>query len=260
MIGIFDSGLGGLITLNQIIKQCPSCPTIYLGDLAHLPYGNKSEQIVTDLAIQNVKFLIAKKAKIIVIACNTASAYALNKLKSKFKNITFLDVIGPAVQKAATVCKNNRIGVIGTRATIQSLAYQKAIQKINPQIKITTQACPLLVPLIEEGWDRQPETEQILKKYLKPFVKNKIDTLILGCTHYPILKNKIAKILGPKVKIIDSAHEIAVELKKYLKNNKIAATKKSKNQFFVTDISPGLTKIAPKFLSQKQPKFKKISL
>ncbi len=259
MIGIFDSGLGGLITLKEIIKKCPNYSTIYLGDLAHLPYGNKSKQTVTKLALQNVRFLISKKAKIIIIACNTASAYAFPKLKSQFPKTIFLDVIEPALQKAVTASKNGHIGVIGTKATIQSSAYQKAIKKINPQTKVTTQACPLLVPLIEEGWDMQPETEQILKKYLKPFAKNKIDTLILGCTHYPILKNKIVKILGPEVKIIDSTHEIVVKLKKYLKSSKIKATKKSKNQFFVTDFSPGLEKIASKFLSQKQPKFKKIS-
>ena len=260
MIGVFDSGLGGLIALKEIIKKCPNYSTIYLGDLAHLPYGNKSKQIVTKLVVQNVKFLISKKAKIIVIACNTASAYAFSRLKSQFSKTIFLDVITPAVKKALSVTKNNRIGVIGTKATIQSSAYSKAIQKINPQAKVKIQACPLLVPLIEEGWENQPETEQILKKYLKPFAKNKIDTLILGCTHYPILRNKIKEILGDKVEIIDSAQQIALELKNYLKKSKVAPAKKPNYQFFVTDFSPGLEKIAPKFLSQKRPKFKKISL
>lgn len=260
MIGVFDSGLGGLIALKEIIKKCPNYSTIYLGDLAHLPYGNKSRQTVTKLTLQNVRFLISKKAKIVVVACNTASAYALPKLKLKFKNVVFFDVISPAVKRAISITKNNRIGVIGTKATIQSSAYSKAIQKINPRAKVKIQACPLLVPLIEEGWENQPETKQILKKYLKPFAKNKIDTLILGCTHYPILRNKIKEILGDKVKIIDSAQEVTLELKNYLEKSKLKPSKKSTHQFFVTDFSPGLEKIAPKFLSQKRPKFKKISL
>lgn len=259
MIGVFDSGLGGLIALKKIIKKCPNYSTIYLGDLAHLPYGNKSKQTVTELSIQNVKFLISKKATIIIIACNTASAYALPKLKSQFSKTIFLDVITPAVKKALSATKNNRIGVIGTKATIQSSAYSKAIKRINPRAKVKIQACPLLVPLIEEGWEKQPETFQILKKYLDPLKKEKIDTLILGCTHYPVLKRKIKEILGNKIKIIDSAHQAALELKNYLEKSKLKISKKPKRQFFVTDFSPGLEKISLRFLSEKT-KFKKITL
>ena len=254
MIGIFDSGLGGLIVLKEIFKNSPNLSTIYFGDIAHLPYGNKSQKIITDLTIKNVAFLAKKKAKIIIIACNSASASALPKTKEKFQNIIFFDVINPAVKKAVQITKNNRIGVIGTKATIQSQVYDIKIKNLNPKIKVFGQATPLLVPLIEEGWENSKETFSILKKYISPLRKKKIDTLILGCTHYPILLKQIKKIMGPKVTLINSAQEVARKLKEYLeKNPKNSAVTDGKNhhQYFVTDFSPGIEKIAKKFLSHQ---------
>jgi glutamate racemase len=250
MIGIFDSGIGGLIVLKEIYKQNPRTSTIYLGDVAHLPYGNKSANKITDLTVRNIEFLKNNNAKTIVIACNSASAYAMPQLFKKFKNLKFFDVVSPAVKKATQMTKNNRIGIIGTKATIQSQIYPRSIKKINPKIKVFSQSTPLLVPLIEEAYENKPETLSILKNYLSPLQKKKIDTLILGCTHYPILYKQIKKIMGTDVNLINSAHEVAVDLKKYLADNP-SNHQKNIHKYYVTDFSPGIEKISKKFLSSQ---------
>ncbi|HLC38984.1 MAG TPA: glutamate racemase [Patescibacteria group bacterium] len=261
MIGVFDSGLGGLIVLKEILKKSPNESTVYFGDLAHLPYGNKSPETVIKHALEGVNFLKQQGAKIIIIACNTASAYAMSTLYKKFPKITFFDVISPAVQKALANTKNQQIGVIATRATIQSSAYEKAIlqkSKSELKIKVYSQACPLLVPLIEEGWEKQPETNLILKKYLKPLSQKKIDTLILGCTHFPKLKNQIKKIIKHQANIIDSAQTVSSKLQQYLSKNKIKNNSRPKHTFFVSDLSLGIEKMAKHFLSRNRIKFQKI--
>jgi glutamate racemase len=245
MFGIFDSGLGGLMTLKAIQKSMPGENIIYFGDLANLPYGTKSKEKIVELTIKNINFLVQKGARKIIIACNSASANAIPELVKKFPRIHFFNVIDPAVDAAIKVTQNNRIGVIGTTATISSKIYNQKFANNNSQLEIISVACPLLVPLIEEGEIDAKITNLILQKYLKSLKKAKIDTLILGCTHYPLLKNQIQKIIGSKIKIIDSS----IEIVKKLKENFQPMRKRSNRniEFYVTDMTPGFDKIFQSF-------------
>ena len=210
---------------------------VYFGDTARVPYGSKSPETIKKYAEEDTEFLIKKGAKIIVVACNTASALAGSHLKSKFKNIPIFEVVGPAVKKAVSVAKE-KIGVIGTNATINSKVYQREIAKRAKKIKVYAKACPLLVPLVEEGWVKRQETQTILKTYLQDLKKEKIDTLILACTHYPILLPQIRKIIGANVTLINPAELVAREIKEYLSANKNFAQKLSKQNrqsFFASD-------------------------
>ncbi len=227
MLGIFDSGIGGLTVVKEILKRLPNRKIIYFGDTARVPYGNKSPEIIKKYAEEGVEFLLSRGAQLIVLACNTMSAVAFDDLKKKY-DIPMFEVITPAVRKAVEVTKNGRIGVIGTRATIGSGVYENKIfnfqfpisnknpkskiQNPKSKIQVFSHACPLLVPLVEEGWMDRSETEKIIKEYLRPLVKAKIDTLILGCTHYPILKKTIKKMMGRGIKLVDSAEEAANEV------------------------------------------------
>lgn len=245
-VGIFDSGLGGLTVIKELLKEIPGISITYFGDTARLPYGTKSKKSILKYSKKNTEFLIKKRAKIIVIACNTSSAIATDFLKKKFK-IPIFNVIEPAVESAILKTKNNKIGIIATPSTIKSCAYQKKIkEKSKKKIFIYSQDCPLFVPLIEEGWLEDKITKGVAEKYLKPFKKKGIDTLILGCTHYPLIKKLISKEMGSKVKIIDSAETFAKDFKKKFKRPRMK--KKNKNKGFV--------KI---FLSDEGYNFKKIS-
>ncbi len=218
MFGIFDSGLGGLTVVKEVLKRLPNRPIIYFGDTARVPYGNKSEEVIKKYANEGVEFLLSRGAQIIVLACNTMSAIAFETLKKKYDAPIF-EVISPAVKKAVQVTKNGRIGVIGTRATVGSGVYEKKLKIENCKLKIYSEPCPLFVPIVEEGWVGQKETEKIVKEYLKPLQKAKIDTLILGCTHYPILKKTIKKVMGRGVKLVDSAEEVAKEVAKFFETS-----------------------------------------
>ena len=239
MIGIFDSGVGGMTVARAIETLCPGFPLVYLGDLARSPYGSKSPAMITEYSRRNTDFLLRQGAKIIVIACNSAASTASPFLRSHYPH-TIVDVIFPAVQKAASTSVSGRIGIIGTRATINSGLYEKRIQDIRPQAKVHSQACPLLVPLVEEGWLARRETKMITKQYLRPLKDKQIDTLILGCTHYPLLKKIIAPRIGRKVHIIDSSVEVALHLKTLLENDEQLCRQlfdpKIPNRFFVSDI------------------------
>jgi len=213
--------------VKEILERLPNRQIIYFGDTARVPYGNKSPELIKKYAEEGVEFLLSRGAQIIVIACNTMSAIAFDALKKKY-DVPIFEVITPAVKKAVSTTENGRIGVIGTRATINSKIYEKRISNFqfpisnknskskiqNPKskTKVFSQPCPLFVPLAEEGWAEKEETEEIVKEYLKPLLKEKIDTLILGCTHYPMLKKVIKKVVGPKIKIVDSAEEVAKEV------------------------------------------------
>lgn len=250
MIGIFDSGIGGLTVVKEISKQLPDYNIVYFGDVANLPYGNKSAEKIIEYAIKNTEFLIKQGAKIIVVACNTASAVATDELKKKF-DVPIFGVIEPAVEKAIKVSKD-RIGVIGTRGTINSKIYEQKILEKNRDLKVFQKECPLLVPLIEENWSEKRETKMIVKKYLHNLKEQEIDTLILGCTHYPLLKDLIQIKIGRRVQIVDSAVEVAKKVKKYLDEN--PESKKNKNnqhKFFVSDITPHFEEIAGKWLDKK---------
>jgi glutamate racemase len=253
MIGIFDSGIGGLTAVKEVLKQLPEYQIIYFGDTARTPYGNKSSETIKKYAFQDTDFLIKKGAKLIIVACNTASALGFQDLKDKF-NLPIFEVITPAVEKAVLISKNKRIGVIGTRTTIESGIYQNLIKKIDSKIEVFSQACPLLVPLIEENWPKKPEMKMIVKKYLYPLKLKQIDTLILGCTHYPIIKDLIQIKMGQRVKLVDSAEEIVIKVKKFLEENKEMEkelAKGSQHQFFLSDITAKAQEVGSKWLESK---------
>lgn len=239
MIGIFDSGVGGMTVARAIEQLCPGFPLIYFGDLARMPYGPKSPDMITEYSHRNTEFLLKQGAKLIVIACNSAASTAASSLRSHFSQ-TIIDVIFPAVARAAQVSKNGRIGVIGTNATINSGIYEQRLLAARPDSVVYSQACPLLVPLVEEGWLARRETKMIVKKYLHPLRDKQIDTLILGCTHYPLLKKVIAPRIGRRVHIIDSSIEVALFLKQMLDSNEEMRTllyaPDTPSRFYASDI------------------------
>lgn len=254
MIGIFDSGVGGLTVVKEIFKYLPDYQIIYFGDTARIPYGSRSEQFIRRYSKKITQWLLKKEAKVIIIACNTSSAWAAESLKKEFKGVPIFEVITSAAKDALTKTKNKKIGVIGTRGTIKSSAYSKRILSFNYKVKVFLKACPLFVPLVEEGWIKEKTTEDIAKKYLSFFKKSGVDTLILGCTHYPLLKGIIKKTVGPSVEIVSSAENVAKELKEFLKKNpKIEKqVKKGKNhQFFFSDKPYNLDKISQLCFNRK---------
>jgi len=218
-IGVFDSGLGGLTVAKAIKEKLPNENIVYLGDTARVPYGNKSTLLVTGYATQITNFLLGENAKLIVVACNTASALALPALQSEFL-VPILGVIIPGSQAAVHATRNKHVGVIGTTATINSNAYTQALKGIESSIQITAQACPLFVPLVEEGWLNGPVPSEITASYLKSINVANVDTLILGCTHYPLLKPMIQDIVNDNTVLIDSAETVAEEVLLYFSKRK----------------------------------------
>jgi glutamate racemase len=251
-IGVFDSGVGGLTVAREIIRQLPGEDIIYFGDTAHLPYGPKSEDKITKLSIINIKYLMRYGVKAVVIACNTTSALCIEKLKKRF-SIPIIGVIVPGAKAAVKVTRNKRVGVIGTVGTIKSRAYEREIKKIKRGVKVYGKACPLFVPLVEEGWTRKPVTSEIAGEYLENLRKSKIDTLVLGCTHYPFLKKVISDTMGKGVDLIDSAEETANGLKNLLEDTRILNRKKSASRyiFFATDNIAQFKKVGKIFLGDK---------
>ncbi len=253
MIGIFDSGIGGLTVVKAFMDTLPGHDILYFGDTARTPYGTKSGRTVIEYSIQNTEFLIEKGAKIIVMACNTASSVATETLKKRF-DLPIYEVISPAVDLALGQTKNNLIGVIGTRATIESGIYEKKISGLRPEARIHSAACPLLVPLVEEGWIGRPETRMIVKKYLHPLKVRQIDTLILGCTHYPVIKSIISRKIGKKVNIIDSSVALAAQIRQFLADNPQTDDGLGKNataSFYVSDITRQFEKTAASVIRRK---------
>ena len=265
-IGIFDSGLGGLIILKEIIKKLPEYDYIYLGDNARTPYGNRSQEVIYNFTEQAVDFLFKQDCQLIIIACNTASAEALPKIQQNWLPQNFADrrvlgVIRPVVEEAAKIAKN-KIGVIGTKGTVNSRAYEIEIGKINKKFEVLQQACPLLVPLVEEGWQKTDVTKKVLRTYLKPLKLSKADTLNLGCTHYPILFKEIQGIMGKRTKVLHSGEIVAESLADYLSRHSEIETKLDKNSsniFYVTDLSPHYQKLGEEWFG-KGIKFEKIEL
>lgn len=246
MIGIFDSGIGGLTVARALMEQLPEYDIIYFGDTARTPYGSKSPDTVVKYSIENTEFLLSKGAKIIIMACNTASSVAFETVAEKF-NYPLFEVISPAVKLAVKKSEKKRIGVIGTRATVNSGAYENKIKELSPEAKVYSTPCPLLVPIVEEGWLKKPETKMIIKKYLHPLKIKQIDTLILGCTHYPLLTNIIQKKIGQKVTIVDSSFSTAEDVKAFLQNNPEVdsqMSKHGKSVFFVSDLTVQFEKTA----------------
>lgn len=251
-IGVFDSGIGGLTVAKELIKTLPGENIIYLGDTARVPYGTKSGRTVIAYSHSNSEFLISKGVKLLVVACNTASSVSIPSLRAEF-DIPVIGVIEPGVKKAVEVTKKRKIGVIGTPSTINSSAYTKAIHDLNPEIEVVTKACPLFVPLADEGRTEGEIVESIAEDYLKPIKETGIDVLVLGCTHYPLLKNTLQKVMGPEITLVDSAEETATLIKSILteKNllNKIDS--ESSREFYLTDVSDTFISVAGRFLGEK---------
>ncbi|MBU2102694.1 MAG: glutamate racemase [Candidatus Omnitrophota bacterium] len=247
-IGIFDSGLGGLTVLKEMERILPNEDIIYLGDTARVPYGNKSRSTIVKFSTENILFLLQKKVKIVVVACNTASALALEYLRGIF-SVPIVGVIEAGARKAFQISANKRIGIIGTRSTIASGSYEKAILEWDDAIELYSKPCPLFVPLVEEGLLRGPVTRRLVAMYLKDLKAKKVDSLILGCTHYPLLKHEIGRYMG-KTHIIDSAQEVAVHTKETLQERNLLSSRKKpgKKGFFVTDEPRGFQKLARLFL------------
>ena len=252
-IGVFDSGIGGLTILRALRKVLPHERFIYFGDNANVPYGGKSKQAVTRLALNVARFLESCQVKLIVVACNTASAQALPVLRKQLK-VPILGVIEPGAQAALAATKNNKIAILGTQGTVQSCAYVKAITKRRKKVQVFQQACPLFVPLAEEGFVDTPAAKWIAQKYLQPIKMSGVDTVILGCTHYPILKNLIVQILGTHITLVDSADTLADATKNFLQDRKMAVTKGTgRIKLYASDAPGKFTQAAQKLLDEKIP-------
>jgi len=250
-IGVFDSGIGGLTVLQKIIELLPKENTIYLGDTARAPYGTKSVETVLRYSFENSEFLVEKGVKLLVVACNTSTAIALDRLRSSLE-VPVIGVIEPGATKALDVTKNKKIGVIGTEATIQSGAYTKALRAKDLKVEVYSRACPLFVPLVEEGWTDNAVVEMTVKVYLGSLKQSGIDTLILGCTHYPLLKKAVRKFLGDTVCLVDSAEEIAKEVGSVLKKDSLVRKNGGgAHSFFVTDAPDRFVKVGQRFLGEK---------
>lgn len=236
-IGVFDSGIGGLTVVRALRELLPDESIYYLGDTARVPYGGKSAATVQRYSLEIAELLLEENCKTIVVACNTASALALPNLQTSM-SIPVTGVIQPGAQAAVAATRNGHIGVIGTRATIKSGAYERAILALDPAVRVSARACPLFVPLIEEGWLENEITDRVVKEYLDPLVKDGIDTLVLGCTHYPLLRETIARYLGDAVQLVDSAENCATAVKLMLDGKNLRTTAKTRGRLAVALTDP----------------------
>ncbi len=236
-IGVFDSGVGGLTVVKQIIKILPNEDLVYFGDTARVPYGSKSKETVTKFSEQIIRFLKTKNVKAIVIACNTASSNCYESLSETFPELPIIEVVTPGVESCLEATKNKRVGLIGTQGTVTSGAYEKRLKNADSEIKVFKKACPLFVPLAEEGWTDNEIARLTVKEYLSGLVEKDIDSIILGCTHYPLFKATIGEFVGEKVTIVDPAKATALRLKEYLhKNNMLTGNEnEGKREFYVSD-------------------------
>lgn len=255
-IGVFDSGIGGLTVLKELLARLPGESFLYFGDTARVPYGTKSPETILRFSRENVTFLLDQDVKFIVVACNTASAEAVPRLQSEFR-IPIVGVIEPGVRAAVDATKSSRIGVIGTAGTIRSNAYQNGIRQLAGKSKVTAKACPLFVPLVEEGWVDAPVTEMVAETYLGDLRDHDIDTLVLGCTHYPLLDGVIAKVMGNGVTLVDSAVETTSEVERMLESENLRR-KDGKSEFtvYLSDIAPDFKRVGERILGRKIPRIR----
>jgi len=252
MIGVFDSGVGGLTVVREIKKQLPDVSIIYFGDTARLPYGNKSRETIQKYSSEIVDFLLSKGCETIVVACNTASALAADYLREKFPDLKIYDVVSSGAEAAAETTKANRVGVIGTTATISSSVYKKKITELKPGIEVFSQACPLVVPLVEENWINRPETKKIARAYLRGLKLQKVDALLLGCTHYPLLEKVIAGVMGKRTKVIASGKKLAEKLAGDLGSARNSSSSEAgRDEYFVSDLTPHFEKLASRILGKR---------
>lgn len=247
-IGVFDSGVGGLTVAREIMRQLPNERIVYFGDTARVPYGSKSRETITRFSRQIVRFLQMQEVKAIVVACNTASAYALDELEQEV-DIPIIGVVKPGAKTAIEATHNGKIGVIATEATIGSGIYKRYIEKNDTSVNVVEKACPLFVPLVEEGLWEDPVTDEIARRYLTELIDIDIDTLILGCTHYPLIRSTVGKIMGDKVTLVNPAYETARELKELLEKEGLESEKRPElgtelYRFFVSDAADKFQKFA----------------
>jgi len=252
-IGIFDSGIGGLTVFKEIVAKLPDENIIYLGDTARVPYGIRSAETVTRYSFENTNFLLSQEIKMLVVACNTATAISLEAVKKEYP-LPVIGVLEPGARAAVAATKTRKVGVIGTEATIASNAYERAIKRLAPDVEVTSLACPLFVQLVEEGWTDNDVAELVAEKYLAPFRTTGIDTLVLGCTHYPLLKAVISKAVGPGITLIDSATETAKDVAEVLEKLHWRGSGKGEGirKFYVTDTPTRFEKIGKRFLGDSQ--------
>ncbi len=260
-IGVFDSGIGGLTVVKRLASTLPTEDIVYFGDTARVPYGSKSNSTVIEYSFQDTKFLLSKNVKAIVVACNTASSIAIKELKKNF-DLPIIGMINPGAKLAISSTKNGKIGVIGTRATIINKAYSNEIKKVDSSIIVYEKACPLFVPLAEEGWINHKATYEIAEEYLKELRDLKIDTLVLGCTHYPILSEIIQKVIGENVTLIDSGVASAGIVKEELDRTNLNTNRlaNGNHQFYVSDIPVKFKEVAELFLGKPVTEVNKVDL
>ncbi len=260
-IGIFDSGIGGLTVLREILELLPAEDTVYLGDTARVPYGIRSAETVTRYAEENTAFLLGRGIKLVVVACNTVSAISLGRLKEKTR-IPVTGVLLPGAEAAVKRTRNKRIGVIGTETTIESNAYQDALTSLDPEVEAIGVSCPLFVSLAEEGWTDGEVTRLVAERYLEGLRGRDIDTLVLGCTHYPLLKEVIGEVMGPDITLIDSAVETARVVRGVLEREGLLRRENASPQerFFVTDSPERFRRVGERFLGRAMDSVEKVEI
>ncbi len=260
-IGIFDSGIGGLTVAKRIIAMLPNENIVYFGDSARVPYGSKSNETVIEYSLQDAQFLISKNVKLIIVACNTASSIAINKLKERF-TIPIIGMIEPGTQLALKSTKNGRIGVIGTDATINNKAYSSELNRIENNLEIIEKPCPLFVPIAEEGWLDHEATKLIAKEYLQDLIDFGVDTVILGCTHYPLLSGVIQEVMGEDVTLIDSGMAASLEVEDYLNGRGVRndSNQLGTLEFYVSDLPAKFKAVAERFLGTEVKHIEKINI
>lgn len=261
-IGVFDSGVGGLTVARELFRVLPSEAVVYFGDVGRAPYGGRSREIIAEFARQDVAFLLEQRVKYIVCACNTVSAVAMEQIQST-SPVPIIGVINPGAQAAVARTSNGRIGVIGTHATINSNAYALSVAQLDPAVKVFSLACPLFVPLVEEGYLDKPATTLIAKDYLQSMHDVGIDTLILGCTHYPLLRTIIADVMGNDVTLIDSGEETAREARKLLTEAGVLESGTSgtgEHRFYVSDVPEKFSQVATRFLQQPVDRITRVDI
>ena len=250
-LGVFDSGIGGLTVARALFERLPKESVIYFGDTARVPYGPKSPETVRRYSAEILAYLVKRGVKAVVVACNTSTAHALDHLKAS-ASVPVVGVIEPGARAAVAATKSGTIGVIGTAGTIASGAYERAIRTLRPDARVHAQACPLFVPLVEEGWFDHPATELIAREYLEPLKQAKVDVLVLGCTHYPLLKPLLSRVMGPGVTLVDSAEETAMAVASELEVRGLLSTGGSHDHLFVvSDDEPHFRKVGARFLGEK---------
>lgn len=261
-IGVFDSGVGGLTVVAALQRRLPAESILYLGDTARLPYGTKSIATVTRYTQRNIDFLLARDVKAVVVACNTASALALDRVEPHYSDapIPLFGVIEPGAAEATKVSRGS-IGVIATESTVRSDAYAAAIHRRAPGVRVNSTACPLFVPLVEEGWQDDPIAAEVARRYLQPLLAEEIDTLVLGCTHYPLLRSTLQAVVGSDIQLVDSAEAVAREVETRLTAAGVLATaREQRSHFCLTDDTPAFAQLATRILEREDLSFELVDV